>query len=468
MGRMKSVGEGGPGGCAGAARGAAGRRRHLPAAALAAGCLFFLASCVVPGGPDADTYRAVAAVAGGGGGSPSVATAAATVLQTQAVLPPDTRGNDLVRMNQEVFTWTDKVYITIVSPDHNFDRNAIDTIGGMEYDQIQVSTREATLKNYKIVETGPNTGIFTGEVILIGFNHDADGNARTGAGSAGYDNPQRESGGSGPTSGYLAAGSDDAITVSFEYSEDRTVVGSALIRWNVGEIQWLDSSYPIDGTGVIRVIDQDMNLNPEAANSFAIDVWSDSDPGGISLTVVETHEATGIFEGTVYFTAGGDASGHRLRVAEGDTVTAEYEDNTLPRPHSTADELNVVATTTIGVTVPPLDRIYVADLKIVDVVGRELDGGPVAGQQAQVTAVLTNMQTQAQPFVYLVQVKNEAGVTVSLTWITSSLLGGQTLSAATSWMPDGSGTYDITAFVWESISAPVALSLPSEIRVVAN
>jgi hypothetical protein len=36
------------------------------------------------------------------------------------------------------------------------------------------------------------------------------------------------------------------------------------------------------------------------------------------------------------FTTANDSSGHRLRVAEGDTVTAEYEDNTLPEPYTTA------------------------------------------------------------------------------------------------------------------------------------
>jgi hypothetical protein len=41
--------------------------------------------------------------------------------------------------------------------------------------------------------------------------------------------------------------------------------------------------------------------------------------------ITETNEATGIFEGTVFFTVNNESSGHRLRVAEGDTVTAEYE-----------------------------------------------------------------------------------------------------------------------------------------------
>ena len=144
----------------------------------------------------------------------------------------------------------------------------------------------------------------------------------------------QEQRGEGPTSGFLESSDDDGITVSFEFSEDETVVGSSLIRWNIGETQWLEASYPASGTGVVRVVDPDLNLNPEAVDNFDVDVWSDSDAGGIDLTVTETNEATGIYEGTVFFTTTDESSGHRLRVAEGDTITAEYEDNTLPDPYT--------------------------------------------------------------------------------------------------------------------------------------
>jgi hypothetical protein len=98
-----------------------------------------------------------------------------------------------------------------------------------------------------------------------------------------------------------------------------------------------------------------------------------SDAGGIDLTVTETNEATGIFEGTVFFTVNNESSGHRLRVSEGDTVTAEYEDNTLPEPYTTADELNITATTLIGTVVPPLERAPAANLRTVDAFGNSLD-----------------------------------------------------------------------------------------------
>jgi DNA-binding protein HU-beta len=41
---------------------------------------------------------------------------------------------------------------------------------------------------------------------------------------------------------------------------------------------------------------------------------------------------------------------HRLRVAEGDTVTAEYEDNTLPSPYTTADELSITGTAALSIS----------------------------------------------------------------------------------------------------------------------
>ena len=362
-----------------------------------------------------------------------------------------------IELDQKVYTWTDKIYITIVAPDHNFDGDLVDEIGESEKDPIKIATRGNDLDNYKLVETGTDTGIFTGEVILTGFAHDADGDKSTGD-KDGYDTSPRTSG-SGPTNGFLEADDDDGLTISFEFSEDDSVVGSALIRWNIGEVQWLEASYPASGTGVVRVIDPDMNLDPEAVDNFGVDVWSDSDAGGIDLTVTETNEATGIFEGTVFFTTTNESSGHRLRVAEGDTVTAEYEDNTLPDPYTTADELDITATTLIGTIVPPLERAPAANLRTVDAFGNSLDTVSV-DQQVQISADLSNGQDRVQEFAYLVQIQDGNGVTVSLAWITGSLTEGQSFSPALSWVPTTSGSYTATAFVWESVDNPTALSPP--------
>ena len=249
-----------------------------------------------------------------------------------------------VELDQKVYTWTDKVFITIVAPDHNFDPDGIDTIGNTDLDPIKISTRGADLDNYELVETGTDTGIFTGEVVLTGFAHDADGNPLTGVDNGNDTNPRTE--GSGPTDGFLQSDDDDGLTVSFEYTEDEVVVGSALIQWNVGEVQWHQSSYSESDTGRLRVIDPDMNLNPESVDSFKVDVWSDTDAAGINVILTETSEASGIFESAVFFTATGGSFENRLRVSDGDTITAEYEDHTSPTQNGLFD---VTATATMKV-----------------------------------------------------------------------------------------------------------------------
>ena len=69
----------------------------------------------------------------------------------------------------------------------------------------------------------------------------------------------------------------------------------------------------------------DRNLVPEAVDNFRVDVWSTADMDGIVLTVTETDEDTGIFEGTVFFSLIDESSGHRLEVSSPDMATAEYQ-----------------------------------------------------------------------------------------------------------------------------------------------
>ena len=363
-----------------------------------------------------------------------------------------------IDLDQKVYSWTDKVYITVVAPDHNFDNNLIDEIGETDEDPLRVATKGFDLDSYRLVETGFDTGIFTGEVILTGFAHDPTGDGNK---------VVPRTSGDGPTDGYLETPSDGGISVSYEFSEDETVFTSSIIRWNIGDVQWLEASYPASGTGVLRVIDPDMNLNPEAVDNFDVNIASNTDASGITLTVTETNEATGIFEGTVFFTTTGGSSGHRLRVSEGDTVTADYADGTLPLPYTTNDQVSITSTTIIGTIVPPLERAPATNLRIVDAFGSSIDAVSV-DQQVQITADLSSGQDKDQDFAYLIQIQNSDGVTVSLSWIAGTLSSGQSFSPSGSWTPTSAGTYSVTAFVWESIDNPTALSPPLTIDISVN
>jgi len=355
-----------------------------------------------------------------------------------------------IELDQKVYTWTDKVFITIVAPDYNFDPDIIDTV------MVTVSTRHHKLANYKLVETGPDTGIFTGEVILTGFNHDAIGNG-TGI-------PLCKTGGTGPTDGFIEAEDDDGLTVSFEFAKEETVVGSALIRWNIGEIKWLEANYPTAGQGVVRVVDPDMNLNPEAIDSFEIDVWSDSDAVGIRVEVTETNEATGIFEGIIYFTTKEKSSGNRLRVAEGDTVTAEYKDRTLPSPYRQTDQLQMTATAFIGKITSPLERVSIRNPILIDENNNNVDKVRL-NQILRIGANLSNNQNRDQPFAFIMQIQDSEGITIHKESIKGTLSAWQSLKPTIPWKPTLAGTYNIQTFVWESEDNPDALSPPLQFKI---
>jgi len=88
----------------------------------------------------------------------------------------------------------------------------------------------------------------------------------------------------------------------------------------------------------LTVTDADENTNSAIIDTYTAAVFSDSDNGGFTLVMNETDEDTGVFEGTVYFTSDAATSGSNLRVSEGDTVTAEYSDKTLPEPYTDSDD----------------------------------------------------------------------------------------------------------------------------------
>ena len=350
-----------------------------------------------------------------------------------------------LELDQNIYTWTDKVFITIVASDYNFDSNVIDEIGDEGDGEITVRIRSNDIEEYNLVETGPDTGVFTGELTLVGTELEAGDNINVQA---------RITDGDGPTDGIITADNGDGLSVSFEYSDSESpLVASALIRWNVGEVQWLEASYAATGSGIVRVIDPDANLNPDAVDNLDVIVHSETFLGGITLTVTETQEASGIFEGTVEFDPDQASQGHRLQVTEGDIVTAEYDDYTLPD----GDDDTIAATTLIGSIVPPLERAPASNPSIVDAFGAALASVSV-DQQVQITADLTSGQDRDQDFAYLVQIQNEDEVTIALSWITGTLGAGATFSPSQSWTPSETGSYTATIFVWESVSNPTALS----------
>ena len=248
-----------------------------------------------------------------------------------------------IELDQKVYVPTDKVYLTIVAPDFNFDSHKADVIGNKPDCKVNISTKKGKLLNYKLIETGKDSGIFIGEITLTSSKNNFPKNSKKIPKKIGITK------GDGPTNGKLACDKDDSLTVEM-ITEYEKYVGSAIIRYNTGEIEWDNEYYSSPSSARIRVIDPDMNLDPEKIDIVKIRVWSDTDLEGIEMELSETNEATGIFEGVVLLDK--KISGNnRLQISTGDSIFAKYVDWSVPS-NIKKSNLDIIATAKINFEQP--------------------------------------------------------------------------------------------------------------------
>lgn len=120
--------------------------------------------------------------------------------------------------------------------------------------------------------------------------------------------------------------------------------------FQTGIIQWSSRCYSPSETAQVTVIDRDMNLDPNTVDQFTITVWSDwivRETGTLKImpiTVIETGNSTGIFEGTVFLgSAFDEAYGGRIPVGNDNMIFAKYLDYT-PSDHS--DVMKIIESAT--------------------------------------------------------------------------------------------------------------------------
>lgn len=362
--------------------------------------------------------------------------------------------NSIIQLDQSVYTWTDQVVITVISPDSDKDNQKIETIGDKPNSKISIKTSQGTLLNYSLKETGKSTGIFQGLIKLSGFKNDFLRSDHISNFGVTY--------GTGPTNGLLSCSNVDMLEVIFEYGDEITNC-KALIRWNIGEIQWVKPSFSINDQAVIQVIDPDMNLDPYFIDEFFIHVWSDSDPVGIDIKVKETSGSSGIFYGKVQLT---NLNSHEtsLHVSNGDTITAEYVDKTLPEPYQIGKYLTITSTSLIGDYLPPLERIKLKNPRILDENGHQLTSVS-KGQTIQITCDLLNLTNHDQTFAYLVSIKDLDNIPFGPSWITGKIMKGQSFTSSLSWIPKLSGKHIAVIYLWKSIDNPIPLSPPISLEI---
>ena len=340
--------------------------------------------------------------------------------------------------------------MTILAPSWNTDRHLIDSIGNEDH-PIKISTSGHSLTPYRFTETDVNSGIFTAEIILTGFSHDVNGDGDV-------DTTPRTIG-NGPTSGFLETDRDSAVTISFEFADGVVLIKSVPIQWNIGTIQFSKENYFSDKTASIRVIDPDLNLNPESLDHVSIQISSNSDLSGIEADAIETSESSGVFITTISFTQNLSSSGNRLFVMPGDTIFAKYDDYTLPKPYAVSSNLEVKTFANVDSPIPTLQRLKSLPIVLSDTFGNSLTSFST-NDQIQIVGKISNEQSFKQKFIYLFQVKDENNLVVSVSWIQGEISGNQNLDVSQSWIPKKTGTYTIETYAWNSLINTTPLSSP--------
>jgi hypothetical protein len=334
--------------------------------------------------------------------------------------------------DKEEYTPFDEVKVRIISPDSNSEPPEIDII------KVLVSSSSQGGFFLNMPETGLNTGIFEEDFDLT---------------------PNRDQ-----FLGELVAQREDGVSVEFRIDEDTVVTKSVFVNYHVGHVMFDRNAYGTTDKAILSVIDPDENKNPDTIDTLDARIWSTSDRGGLLVTLRETGDRTGIFEEFITFTTDEESTGTRLRVLDGDIVTAKYTDRTMPAPAAldsngifTVEVEELFASSLISTISQPLERTLVSEPILVDQNGLPIKQVEVE-QQMLIQLEITNNQNIRQKFAYIVQVKDSDGVTISLSWVSGELPAKDAIIAAQSWIPEEAGRYEIEAFVWENIDNPVALS----------
>ena len=350
-----------------------------------------------------------------------------------------------------VYSWTDKIIISINAPSWNSSPNQIDSIGQSESHAIKISSGENFLKPYRLTETSSNSGIFSGEIILTGFLHDVDGD--------GIFDTNPKTFGNGPTNGFLESDNDDSITISFEFADGVVLTESFPISWNYGTIKFSQDVFHTNDSVQINVIDSDLNLNPEIIDTVILEIFSDSDNGGIQVVAMETSERSGNFIVTINLSTN-TSSGNRLYAIPGDTIIAKYADHTLPKPFSKSDSQNIETSAIVDYSISPINRIQTSPISLSDGFGNPITS-LLSETQIQIVGTIENQINYDQEFIYFFQIKNSDNSIISLSWIQGKLSPNQILDISQSWIPKTSGNYVLETYVWNSLNELIPLSPPN-------
>lgn len=219
-----------------------------------------------------------------------------------------------------------------------------------------------------------------------------------------------------------------------------------------GRLSFDKVSYEITDRPIIRYDASSLNKNHDTIDIVTAKFWTDSDIGGVGLTLRETSYDSGIFEEIVSFCFDGGC-GSRLRAQEGDLVTV-YVPSTGAVAHAVIQ----------GKTVPLAQRVSVAEMGIVDEEGKMVDK-IIANEEFFIRAKLINNLNRYQEMRFIVQVKDTKDATVLLASQKVTLPPLSSLTINQLWMPMESSPYTVEVMIWQNFGHPIPLAQQKVLQI---
>ena len=315
---------------------------------------------------------------------------------------PDMKPQDYMskcKERTEGYSWGSRIYVLIWAPgfdadDKKIDQLGIDSTGSAGL--IKVNSRDGSISSDSettcnpFIETGRDHGLFYGSIKLRGFSTTVNDDGVRMFGGDRCEGSHNRNGMGTLDDGVagVASGQDGAITMSFEYAENKIMSKTATHTWRIADLVFDEEEYTMEDSGTVTIHDLDGLRYPfDKRTGYQIHIWSDTDKGGVEVNAYwkpnfrGTPQMHGDYpvkisfidpdrrESTVrelYYKSGG--SEIELKAVPGDNIYAQYYDRTLPafgpngEKYSTEDKLLIKTIAKIvEVKDDPLER------KIVDI-----------------------------------------------------------------------------------------------------
>jgi hypothetical protein len=364
--------------------------------------------------------------------------------------------SSVLKLDRDSYGTNSYVYISIVDQDANlnpFENDEFTVEPDNDPNSDLLALDGGTLEGVMIFrETGDTTAIFEGRYRLgMSMNAESESLVLTLFDKANYDAtlaaPENDSNDTDEIS-FTVGNSDGTIDIG----------GSQQIEPTRDPVISTDKeSYAIGESVHVTITDQDANVNSSTADSVQIQVLSGRSQ--VEISALESAANTGVFMADFQLAEHTDTESGTI--SPGGTATITYTDE---RPADYFDKVEAGQNpkkdfaVEIDIQLPVRTGVESTELTAPEIVVADGSSGPYrVGTSLTLSTTLANNNDQLQPFVVLIEVRDNNGVTVFLALQSGVLDPSGTRDVGLLWQPNQAGTFEVRTFAITSVSGEADL-----------